>query len=205
MRGYNKWSYAPYKPLLTEVGDIYICRIAPYENYIHLEWLESCGECRIFYKKRDAEDFVLSGKTAKNQFDITGLEAETDYEFYITADQKKSRTRLARTYTPIGTTVGYLAIITLNILTLRRCTEDPPAVLRQALRPLLAALAMGVAVFAAYWALCMVTSSHLVLCGGPILVGVAVYAVMAIVCKALTREDCLLLPKGEKIAKLLHL
>ena len=33
----------------------------------------------------------------------------------------------------------------------------------------------------------------------------AVYAVMAIVCKALTREDCLLLPKGEKIAKLLHL
>ena len=106
---------------------------------------------------------------------------------------------------PMGTTIGYMAIITLNILTLRRCTEDPPAVLRQAVRPLLAALAMGVAVFVAYWALSMVTGSHLVLCAGPILVGVAVYAVMAIVCKALTREDCLLLPKGEKIAKLLHL
>ena len=106
---------------------------------------------------------------------------------------------------PMGTTIGYLAIITLNILTLRRCTEDPPAVVRQALRPLIAALAMGVAVFAAYWALNLVTGSHLVLCAGPILVGVAVYAVMAIVCKALTREDCLLLPKGDKIAKLLHL
>jgi stage V sporulation protein B len=105
----------------------------------------------------------------------------------------------------MGTTIGYLAIITLNILTLRRCTEDPPAVVRQALRPLIAALAMGVAVFAAYWALNLVTGSHLVLCAGPILVGVAVYAIMVIVCKALTREDCLLLPKGEKIAKLLHL
>ena len=28
MRGYDKWSYAPYKPFLTEIGDIYICRTA---------------------------------------------------------------------------------------------------------------------------------------------------------------------------------
>ena len=46
MRGTNTWSYAPYKPLLTEVGDIYICRIAPYEASIHVEWLEACGESR---------------------------------------------------------------------------------------------------------------------------------------------------------------
>ena len=95
--------------------------------------------------------------------------------------------------------------IALNILTLRRCTQEPPAVLRQALRPLLAALVMGVAVFAAYWTLNLVTDSHLVLCAGPILVGVAVYAIMVIVCKALTREDCLMLPKGQLIAKLLRI
>ena len=38
-----------------------------------------------------------------------------------------------------------------------------------------------------------------------IAVGVAVYVICVIKLKAITREDCLLLPKGEKIAKLLHL
>ena len=31
------------------------------------------------------------------------------------------------------------------------------------------------------------------------------FLVCAVTLKAITREDCLLLPKGEKIAKLLHL
>ena len=106
---------------------------------------------------------------------------------------------------PMGTTIGYLAIITLNILTLRRCTQEPPAVVRQAVRPLLAALCMGLVVYAAYYGLHLVSSSRLILCGGPIAVGVAVYALAAIKLKAITREDCLLLPKGEKIANLLRL
>ena len=36
-------------------------------------------------------------------------------------------------------------------------------------------------------------------------VGVAVYAVMIVVCKSITREDCQLLPKGDKLAKSFHL
>lgn len=106
---------------------------------------------------------------------------------------------------PIGATIGYLAIIILNIFTLRRCTEQPPAVVRQMLRPLLSALCMGLVVFAAWYGLQLFTSSRLILCGGPIGVGAIVYAIAAIKLKAITREDCLLLPKGEKIAKLLHL
>ncbi len=39
MRGCNKWSYAPYKPFLTEIGDIYICRIVLYRDKVHFEWL----------------------------------------------------------------------------------------------------------------------------------------------------------------------
>ena len=31
------------------------------------------------------------------------------------------------------------------------------------------------------------------------------FAACALLCKAITREDCLLLPKGAKIAKVLHL
>ncbi len=106
---------------------------------------------------------------------------------------------------PLGTTIGYLAIIALNILTLRRCSQEAPAVVRQAGRPLLSALCMGAVVFAAYYGLHQVTDSHLVLCALPICVGVATYAIAVIKLKAITREDCLLLPKGEKIATILHL
>ncbi len=106
---------------------------------------------------------------------------------------------------PIGAAIGYVVILVLNIFTLRRCTQQPPAVLKQASRALLAALGMGIVVFGAWYGLQLVTSSHLVLCAAPIMVGVAVYALAAIKLKAITREDCMLLPKGEKIANLLHL
>ena len=43
------------------------------------------------------------------------------------------------------------------------------------------------------------------LCGAPIAVGVVAYALAAVKIKVVTREDCLLLPKGEKIARLLKL
>ena len=46
---------------------------------------------------------------------------------------------------------------------------------------------------------------HCVLCGAPIAVGVMVYLIAAVKIRVITREDCLLLPKGEKIAKLLKL
>jgi len=36
-------------------------------------------------------------------------------------------------------------------------------------------------------------------------VGVIVYGVMTIITRAITIDDMLLLPKGEKIAKLLHI
>ena len=47
--------------------------------------------------------------------------------------------------------------------------------------------------------------SRVLLCGVPVVIGVIAYCVLAILCKSITREDCLLLPKGEKIANLLHL
>ena len=43
------------------------------------------------------------------------------------------------------------------------------------------------------------------LAGVPIAVGGVVYLLSAIVLKVLTKEDCLLLPKGQKIAKILKL
>lgn len=108
MKGIITWSYAPYKPFLTDVGDIYICRIVPSEDKIHLEWLEQCGECSVYFRIKEKGEFKLSGRTKKNEFDILGLKTEIDYEFYVEADGRKSRIRLARTGKSVGTVVNYL-------------------------------------------------------------------------------------------------
>ena len=91
MKGNNYWSYAPYRPLLTEVGDIYICRIAPGENSIHFEWLDGGEEYSVYLRKRGEEAFELYNTVKENQCDITDLETETDYEFYVHSGKEKSR------------------------------------------------------------------------------------------------------------------
>ena len=37
MKGTTTWTYHPYRPFLTDVGDIYITRIVPSETAIHFE------------------------------------------------------------------------------------------------------------------------------------------------------------------------
>ena len=106
---------------------------------------------------------------------------------------------------PLGALLGDFTIMALNLITMRRCIHTPPSVPRHLLRSLLSAVIMGAVVLGAYLALGRFTSSRLILCGAPIAVGVAVYAVCVIKLKAITRADCLLLPKGEKIANLLRL
>ena len=99
MKAVSTWSSAPYRPPFVCCGDIYICRIVPFETSIHFEWLEMEGAegYQIFCRKRGQDVFILTGQTDKNSFEITGLEAKTDYEFYVTSGLLKSRVRLART------------------------------------------------------------------------------------------------------------
>jgi len=47
--------------------------------------------------------------------------------------------------------------------------------------------------------------SILVPFGAAVVVGVIVYAVMIVAIRAITLEDMKLIPKGEKVAKLLHI
>ena len=109
MKGHNYWSYTPYQPFLRNIGDIYICRIAPSADSIHLEWLYDEGEdFAIYCRKRDTADFSLCGTTREKAFDIIGLGSENDYEFYVTCGDKKSRVRLARCAEAVGTVVNYL-------------------------------------------------------------------------------------------------
>lgn len=109
MKGYNLWSHHPYRPLLTEVGDIYICRVVPSKNSIHFEWLvEDNTEFSIYCSKRGENNFVCCGNTSKGEFDILGLTADDEYEFYVESGSKKSRVRLARCGEAVGSIVNYL-------------------------------------------------------------------------------------------------
>ncbi len=110
--------------------------------------------------------------------------------------------------TPIGSLLCYLAITVLNLFSMSRVLPHAPAVLTNMSRSLLSAAIMGVAVWCTWKGLLYLgggTVSNVIACGVPIAVGGVIYLVAAIRLKAITREDCLLLPKGEKIAKLLHL
>ena len=108
--------------------------------------------------------------------------------------------------TPIGAMLCFLCIAILNVFSMRRVLENPPAIIKNLIRPFAAAAIMGIFVYGALYLLrSLGFTSRLILCGLPICVGVAVYVVAVVVLKVITREDCLLLPKGEKIAKLLRL
>ena len=109
--------------------------------------------------------------------------------------------------TPIGSVLCYLSITVLNLIAMRRVLKNPPAIFKNMLRGFLSAVIMGAITFACWYGLKYIVGvgSNMILCALPILVGVVVFVVCAVTLKAITREDCLLLPKGEKIAKVLHL
>ncbi len=109
--------------------------------------------------------------------------------------------------TPIGSLLCCITICILNVITMRRCIPHCPAVFQNLGRSFLASVIMGAAVYGTWYALGhgLHITSKLLLCAAPLMVGVVVYFFGAIALKAITREDCMLLPKGAKIAKLLHL
>ena len=108
--------------------------------------------------------------------------------------------------TPVGTLLCYVCICALNLISIRMLLEEPPALVRNLIRSFLSAAIMGLLVRLVWMGLKAAgTGSRLLLCAVPIAVGALVYVLLAVKLKAITREDCLLLPKGEKIAKLLRL
>lgn len=109
---------------------------------------------------------------------------------------------------PIGAILGYGGIAVLNLFAIRKLVPQKPALLRNLLRPVLPAALMGAAVYGTSVLLKQIfgeDASSVILCGGPIIVGVVVYFVGVVLLKSIKKEDCQLLPKGDRIAKLLHL
>lgn len=107
---------------------------------------------------------------------------------------------------PIGTFCCYFTIISLNLLVMKRMQrEHSPRIVRTLLKPLIASLIMGAAAWAAYGLLSRFISSNSVACLGAIAIAGCVYLVLVAALRIITKEDCMLLPKGEKIAKLLKI
>jgi len=106
---------------------------------------------------------------------------------------------------PIGTILCYLVITGMNLFFIARRMQRPMNIARIFLRNGISATAMGLAAWGVWTLLHGLMGSALIPFAAAVLAGVVVYGVMVIVLRAITLEDVKLIPKGEKVAKLLHI
>ena len=117
------------------------------------------------------------------------------------------------TGSPVGTLACYTVISVLNIIFIFTRIKDRPKLGAAFAKPFVCAAAMAVVAFALYRLLDMFIPSvagegrlSTILClGATIAVSVAVYLLLVIVTRAITQDDLKLLPKGEKLAKVLRI
>lgn len=117
MKGIASWSFRPYVRPTEDVHkyihpyEIHICRVAPTVTSVAFEWINISGTLTgmysVYYKKRKDQTYTEI-KTESESITLYGLEPDTDYEFYVTKENGRSRQRLARTGYAPGTTVNYL-------------------------------------------------------------------------------------------------
>lgn len=110
---------------------------------------------------------------------------------------------------PVGTLLCFAVISILNLGIIKRMVHQPPPVyqgLRQALRRLRHHGGRGLGLPRAVRR--FLSGSFLkdaMATGGAILAAVVVYAILVLALRVISREDLELMPKGEKIAKILHI
>lgn len=125
---------------------------------------------------------------------------------------------------PIGTLVCYFIVAMIELLLIKRVLPKPPSYGQIFIKPLIAALVMGAGAWATYGLmsrlLMSMTRFQTALEGGAVAisalgnaiatlgaigVGVVIYGALIVALRAISKEDLMLMPKGEKIAKILHL
>ena len=106
---------------------------------------------------------------------------------------------------PVGTLVCYVVITVLNYFALRRCVKGNLPIFRNLIRPLIASAIMGAGTFMVYRVLRTLLPSGRLACLAALLFAVCLYLILAVALRCITYEDCMLLPKGEKIAKILRI
>ena len=110
---------------------------------------------------------------------------------------------------PIGTLVCFAITAALNLMFVSRTTEDKPRYFAIFAKPLFASFLMAEGAKLAYRLLSRVlvlpsARLSLLLCvGGAIGFAVVLYVFLVLSMKIITRDDLMLLPRGEKLARLL--
>lgn len=103
-----------------------------------------------------------------------------------------------------STFVSYLVMIVLNVIAMHRVLPGVPSVIGMAVRPLLASLIMAGVSYPVYALLSMFVSGKIAVVAA-IAAAVFVYVLAAVFTKAITRDEVVHMPKGERIAALLRL
>ncbi|MDO5707796.1 MAG: polysaccharide biosynthesis protein [Andreesenia angusta] len=104
----------------------------------------------------------------------------------------------------ISTVLTYLTAATLDFISVKKITKTKFDMMNTFIKPTICSLIMGLAVYLTYILLDSIIGAKLstVIAIG---VGGLVYLIALVVLKAVTREDMMMLPKGEKIADKLKL
>lgn len=125
----------------------------------------------------------------------------------------------------IGTLCCFAAVACMDLFVIHRVVPAPPRMNRIFVKPLIASAVMAVAAAACYGllskALCLFAPFQAVDAAGVVTglsrmgnalatlgsigIGVVIYAILIVVLKTISREDLALMPKGDKLAKLLRL
>jgi len=117
---------------------------------------------------------------------------------------------------PIGTLCCYLVMLTTNLYFMARNMKRPMRIVRIIGRPGISVAIMGIAAWSVWNLLHGVMGgvtaeimdrpvNVLIPFGAAVATGVVVYFIMIIALRAITLEDMKLIPKGEKVAKLLRI
>ena len=114
--------------------------------------------------------------------------------------------------TPISTVMCYFVIMVFNFAFLRKITKHLPSLGKTFLKPLISGAACALAALFSYRLYDMIIQGHIfssarlatvASTGLAIITGGIAYLIVLFALRTLHREDVMLMPKGEKICKLL--
>lgn len=104
---------------------------------------------------------------------------------------------------PVGTLTCFVFAACADLILIRRIVPKPPKYRALFARPLLATALMALAARGSYALLAGLGNSVATILA--VMIAVVVYAVAVVRLRCISREDLLLMPRGERIADLLHL
>ena len=106
---------------------------------------------------------------------------------------------------PVSTLICYAVISVLGVFAVRRVLRHPPRILSNLYKPALASILMGAVAFGADRLALRLHFPLIPRLVFGIFTAGAAYLVLVLLLRIVTKDDCRLLPKGDKIAKILRI